>query len=276
MKELTLKKIFKVIEDIKENEVQIETLKDNNIIENIDYVEHIYSLIEEVDIKEKEIIRNIRDIVLKLIEAWVDIDELETDDTQRKDKVEYVDMYFSRDNTISRWLIQWEQRLWLSNIEKDWIDPYSIPQFIIEERKNETIRWFPREESLTIREYKNRFDKKQISLSIADIYYETKEKWLPVPSLKELYELWISSKQLEEIDDRSLSPFDLIFKDQMWFEINYNILWKTYEEEDEEILNRYKEEEQEEEDRDRYLKENWIKIIENNNSWIRNILYYIS
>lgn len=276
MKELTLKKIFKVIEDIKENENQIEILKDSNVIENIDYVEHIYSLIEEVDIKEKEIISDIRDIVLKLIEAWVDIDELETDDTQRKDKVEYVDMYFSRDNTLSRWIIQWEQRLWLSNIEKDWIDPYSIPQFIIEERKNETIKWFPREESLTIREYKNRFDKKQISLSIADIFNFTKEKWLPVPSLKELYELWISSEQLEEIDDRSLSPFDLIFKDKMWLKINYNILWKTYEEEDEEILNRYKKEEEEEEDRDRYLKENWIKIIENNNSWIRNVLYYIS
>ena len=124
---------------------------------------------------------------LKWIEKILDV---ENDYTKYKDIVKYDRCYMFYDNVLSRWMVRWEQWIWLSNIEKDGWFNWQVSQEYIEKRKGikEHIRWMPRIQEFTLKEYNNMLKKWWIDIDWEQVIFSTK-KMYDCPDMNELLSL---------------------------------------------------------------------------------------
>ena len=95
---------------------------------------------------------------LKWIEKIMDV---EIDYNWYKDVVKYDRCYLFFDNVLDRWMVRGEQRIWLSNIERDRWYNWVRPQEYIERWTwvKEKLTRMPRVQEFTLKEYNNMLNK---------------------------------------------------------------------------------------------------------------------
>lgn len=118
---------------------------------------------------------NMYDNDLKWLEKITDV---EINYVGYKDVVKYDRCYLFFDNVLDRRMVRWEQWLWLSNIERDtgW---YGIrPQEYVERRTwvKEKLRWMPRIQEFTLKEYQRLLDKWWIDIDWQEVVDTTNIK----------------------------------------------------------------------------------------------------
>lgn len=122
---------------------------------------------------------------------WLEkITDVEIDYKWYKDVVKYDRCYLFYDNVLSRWMVRWEQRLWLSNIEKDWCYNWQRSQEYIDKWTGvkENIKWMPRIQDFTLNEYQRMLDKHWIDIDRDEVVEATNNKvvtrWWVIHNIK--------------------------------------------------------------------------------------------
>ena len=105
---------------------------------------------------------------LKWIERILDV---EVDMNGYKDVVKYDRCYLFFDNVLDRWMVRGEQRIWLSNIERDRWYNWVRPQEYIERWTwvKEKLTRMPRVQDFTLKEYNNMLNKWRIDIDREEV-----------------------------------------------------------------------------------------------------------
>jgi len=95
-----------------------------------------------------------------------------------KDVVKYDRCYLFYDNVLDRWMVRWEQWIWLSNIEKDDWKNWIVPLDYIKRWKNvkEKLTRMPRIQEFTLKEYNNMLNKHWIDIDWQQVIDETNKE----------------------------------------------------------------------------------------------------
>jgi len=125
------------------------------------------------------------------IEAFDKILNVELNATKYKDIVKYDDVYMFRDNVLSRRMVRGHQWLWLSNIEKDEGRYGIVPQDYINRWTGvvEKIRWMPRVQEFTLKEYNKMLEKKWIDIERTEVIWNTLRRKMDCPDIEMLKDL---------------------------------------------------------------------------------------
>ena len=112
---------------------------------------------------------------LKWIEKIMDV---EIDYNWYKDVVKYDRCYLFFDNVLDRWMVRGEQRIWLSNIERDRWYNWVRPQEYIERWTwvKEKLTRMPRVQEFTLKEYNNMLNKWWIDIDWNEVIDTTNTK----------------------------------------------------------------------------------------------------
>lgn len=112
---------------------------------------------------------------LKWIERILDV---EIDSNGYKDVVKYDRCYLFFDNVLDRWMVRGEQRIWLSNIERDRWYNWVRPQEYIERWTwvKEKLTRMPRVQDFTLKEYNNMLNKWRIDIDREEVIDATNTK----------------------------------------------------------------------------------------------------
>lgn len=110
---------------------------------------------------------------------WLEkIDEVENNYVGYKDVVKYEKCYLFYDNVLDRRMVRWDQRLWLSNIERDWWYNGQVSQSYIDKWTGvkEKLTWMPRTQDFTLNEFNNLINKHWIDMSREEVIEATRTK----------------------------------------------------------------------------------------------------
>ncbi len=112
---------------------------------------------------------------LKWIEKIMDV---EIDYNWYKDVVKYDRCYLFFDNVLDRWMVRGEQRIWLSNIERDRWYNWVRPQEYIERWTwvKEKLTRMPRVQEFTLKEYQKLLEKWWIDIDWNEVINTTNTK----------------------------------------------------------------------------------------------------
>ena len=156
--------------------------------------------------------------------------DTETIQTKYKDIVKYDEVYMFRDNVLDRWMVRGQQWLWLSNIEKDEWTHWYVPQDYIKKRTGvvEKIRWMPRIQEFTLKEYNKMLEKKWIDIQREEVIEHTHNKNIECPDINMLEDLIgedfviekTAKKEEIKIDKENISEFMKKQLISLWIAIN--------------------------------------------------------
>ena len=118
---------------------------------------------------------NQRESDLKWLEK---INEVEINYVGYKDVVKYDRCYLFYDNVLDRWMVRWEQWLWLSNIERDGGYNWQVSDSYIEKWKwvPEKLTRMPRTQDFTLSEYNRMLEKHWIDIDWQEVIDTTQNK----------------------------------------------------------------------------------------------------